>query len=137
MDLNSLVGNLKKGRQILTDKRNTYYQLSRNLEKSQQKLKEYSKAFDTDLVSQTDFQQELKRTTDLQQYTEDVKIDYQGYVGEINNYWNQLFSKFTPFINTIHKAEQKKRALIMGKIDDFFKFKTKCYKNFDFEEDVS
>ncbi len=38
---------------------------------------------------------------------------------ELDNSWNKLFNSFMPFIATIHKSEQEKRALILSKIDEY------------------
>ena len=127
-NLNLVVNDLYTNRKRMRENEENFHQLSFNAERVENNMATIIEDFDSGKVTKQDLEKETGKATELKIFVEEAKIKYQEDVERVNMLWNKLYSNFMPFVSTINKSEKEKRAMLMGKIEEFKRIKQKVFR---------
>lgn len=127
-NLNLVVNDLYTNRKKLKEDEESFHQLSFNVERAEKNLSTMIEEFEMGRAGRQELERETVKASELKIFVEESKQRYQGDIDKVNTLWNKLFSNFMPFVSTINKSEREKRALLMGKVDEFKKIKQKVFR---------
>lgn len=142
--ISKVVANVENARKETDQAKNEYYQYSSNAEKSQVKLEKIMEKMNQSNFSKKELVKETQKSTELKQYAEEAKYDYEGKVviftkftfqfyslgnqARLNKSWENFKTKFLPIydqfdLKELNRVEfiKKKGTSLSNDIHNFFR----------------